>query len=107
MGTTKKNLIDRIAEHTGTAQKLVKTVLGQFFGGVITELVQGNRIELRDFGVFEPKATPSRTARNPRTSEKIQVPAKRRVVFKPGRLLKHQLNGHRSEHQSLPSHQDL
>lgn len=106
MGTTKKNLIDRIAGSTGTAQKLIKAVLGQLFDEVIAELAQGNRIELRDFGVFEPKTTSSRTARNPRTSQKIQVPAKRRVVFKPGRLLKQQLNDHHSEQQSLPLNQD-
>jgi nucleoid DNA-binding protein len=101
MGTTKENLIDRIAEHTGAAQKLVKTVLGQLFKEVIAELAQGNRIELRGFGVFEPKTTPSRTARNPRTSQKIQVPAKRRVAFKPGRLLKQQLNGHSAKAHAI------
>jgi integration host factor subunit beta len=90
--TTKKNLIDRIAESTGTKQSLVETVVQQFFDEIIAELAQGNRLEFRDFGVFETKATPARTARNPRTSEKIQVPAKRRVVFKAGRLARARIN---------------
>ena len=93
MATTKKNLIDRIAESTGTKQSLVETVVQQFFDEVIAELAQGNRLEFRDFGVFETKATPPRMAQNPRTLEKIKVPAKRRVVFKAGRRVKEGLNG--------------
>jgi len=92
MATTKKNLIDRIAERTGTQRTLAKAVVQQLFDEITSELTKGNRLELRDFGVFEPRTTPPRTARNPRTSQKVQVPARRRVVFKPGRLLKHQLN---------------
>lgn len=76
MATTKKNLIDRIAESTGTRQSLVKRVVQQFFGDVIHEMTQGNRIELRDFGVFATKTTPARVSRNPRTLKKVQVPAK-------------------------------
>ena len=92
MATTKKNLIDRIAESTGTPQTLVKTVVQQLFDEVITQLAQGNRLELRDFGILETKISPPRTARNPRTLAKVKVPAKRRIIFKPGRLLKQQLN---------------
>jgi integration host factor subunit beta len=102
MATTKKNLIDRIAEQTGTQQKLVKTVVQQFFDEITSELAQGNRLEFRNFGVFETKTIPARTARNPRTSQKVQVPAKRRVFFRPGRLMKHQLNSHVSKPQGIP-----
>jgi integration host factor subunit beta len=92
MATTKKNLIDRIAESTGTPQTLVKTVVQQLFDEVITQLGQGNRLELRDFGILETRISPPRTAQNPRTLAKVNVPAKRRIVFKPGRFLKQQLN---------------
>jgi len=92
MATTKKDLIDRIAEATGTKQVLVKAVVQQFFDEIIAELAKGNRIEFRDFGVFEPKATPARIAQNPTTMEKVQVPAKRRVVFRPGRLMREGVN---------------
>ncbi len=88
MATTKKDLIVRIAENTGAKQILVRAVVHQFFDQVITELREGNRLEFRDFGVFETKVRAPRTAQNPKTLEKIQVPAKRRVVFKPGRLMK-------------------
>ncbi|MCL5736103.1 MAG: integration host factor subunit beta [Actinobacteria bacterium] len=91
---TKKDLIDRIAESTGTRQTLVKAVVQAFFDEVTSELAKGNRLEFRDFGVFETKITPARTAQNPRTLKKVEVPAKRRVVFKPGRLMRAGLNGH-------------
>ena len=92
MAPTKKSLIDRIAESTGTKQSLVKKVVQQFFDEVIAELAQGNRLEFRDFGVFETKTTPARMAQNPRTQQKVRVPAKRRVVFRPGRMVKERLN---------------
>jgi len=91
---TKKDLIDRIAESTGTRQTLVKAVVQAFFNDITAELTKGNRLEFRDFGVFETKTTPARMAQNPRTLKKVEVPAKRRVVFKPGRLMREGLNGH-------------
>jgi integration host factor subunit beta len=91
--TTKKELINRIAGKTGTKQGLVKGVVQQFFDEIIAELAQGNRLEFRDFGVFDTKTTPARTAQNPKTLEKVEVPAKRRAVFKPGRLMRDGMNG--------------
>jgi integration host factor subunit beta len=91
---TKKDLIDRIAESTGMRQTLVKAVVQGFFDEVTSELAKGNRLEFRDFGIFATKTTPARTAQNPRTLNKVEVPAKRRVVFKPGRLMREGLNGH-------------
>jgi len=96
VATTKKDLIDRIAETTGTKRSLVKTVVHDFFDEIIFELAKGNRLEFRDFGVFETKTRPARTAQNPKTLEKVAVPAKRRVVFKPGRLMREEVNGHTS-----------
>jgi len=93
MATTKKDLIDRIAETTSTKRTLVKTVVQDFFDEIIAELAKGNRLEFRDFGVFETKTRPARAAQNPKTLEKIEVPAKRRVVFKPGRLMREGVNG--------------
>ena len=93
MATTKKDLVNRIAEKTQTKQILVKTVIQQVFDEVISELGKGNRLEFRSFGVFETKTTSARIAQNPKTLEKVVVPAKRRVVFKPGRLMKESLNG--------------
>jgi nucleoid DNA-binding protein len=90
--TSKKDLVNRIAENTRTRQLLVKAVVQQFFDEVITVLAQGNRLEFRDFGVFDTKTTPARTAQNPKTLQKVEVPAKRRVTFRPGRLLREAMN---------------
>jgi len=97
MATTKKDLVDRIAESTGTQQSLVRKVVQQFFDEIIAELAKGNRLEFRDFGVFQAKTTPPRMAQNPKTLEKVHVPAKRRVVFRAGRAVKEQLNSKTSE----------
>ena len=57
------------------------------------ELAKGNRLEFRDFGVFETKTRVARTAQNPKTLEQVHVPAKRVVKFKMGRLMRQKLNG--------------
>jgi len=90
---TKKELIDRIAEKTGSKRVAVKAVVQQFLDEIVSELAQGNRLEFRDFGVFEPRTREARTAQNPKTLEKVQVPAKRSVKFKMGRLMRERLNG--------------
>ena len=71
----------------------MKVVVQEFFDGITSELAKGNRLEFRDFGVFETKTTPARMAQNPRTLKKVQVPAKRRVVSRAGRMMKEGLNG--------------
>ncbi len=89
---TKKELIDRIADQTGTKRVAAKKIIQGFLDAVITELGQGNRLEFRDFGVFEYKDRRGRVAQNPKKPEqKVQVPAKRTVKFKMGRLMKKRL----------------
>ena len=90
---TKKELIDRITESTQAKRALVKATVQDFLGEIISELAKGNRLEFRDFGVFEPRDRAPRTAQNPKTLERIHVPAKRTVKFKMGRLIKQKLNG--------------
>ncbi len=74
---TKKELIDRIAERTGQRRVQVKRVVQQFLDEVIGELGRGNRLEFRDFGVFETKLRKARKAQNPKTLEPVEVPEKR------------------------------
>ena len=85
---TKRELVQRIAEKTGAQQILAKEVIQGFLDEIIVELARGNRLEFRDFGVFEPKEKAKRVARNPRTGESVNVPAKTTVKFKVGRLMK-------------------
>ena len=89
---TKKDLIDRIASSTGVKKQLAKDILQQFLNDIVAELARGNRIEFRNFGVFEVKKRSARTAQNPKNLEKVRVPAKLTVKFKTGRLMKDKLN---------------
>ena len=86
--TTKKELVNRIADRTGHTKVVVKEILQSFLDEIIHELSLGNRLEFREFGVFEVKERKARRAQNPRTLEKVDVPAKRVVKFKVGRLMR-------------------
>jgi integration host factor subunit beta len=90
---TKKELIDCITERTQTKQAMTKSVIQSFLNGIITELASGNRLEFRGFGVFEIRNRAARIAQNPKTMEKVQIPAKRTVKFKMGRLMAQKMNG--------------
>ena len=89
---TKKELIDRIAENTQAKRIVVKSVVQSFLDELVAELAKDNRLEFRDFGVFETKIRAARVAQNPKTLERVQVPAKRTVKFKMGRLMKEKLS---------------
>lgn len=88
---TKKELIDRIAEQLGIKRVTVKQVAQQFLDEIVLELGRGNRLEFRDFGVFECKHRAARVAQNPKTMERVSVPSKRTVKFKVGRLMKQKM----------------
>jgi integration host factor subunit beta len=88
---TKKELIDRIAEETQQKRVHVKRIVQQFLDEVIAELGRGNRLEFRDFGVFETRLRKARRAQNPKTLAPVAVPQKRTVKFKVGRLMKARL----------------
>src|SRR5437868_15506315 len=88
---TKKELIDRIADSTGHRRVQVKRVVQKFLDEIVSELGKGNRLEFRDFGVFETKLRKARKAQNPKTLEPVAVPEKRTVKFKVGRLMKQKL----------------
>ncbi|MHC4270878.1 MAG: HU family DNA-binding protein [Planctomycetota bacterium] len=94
---TKKELIDRIAEKTQAKRVLVKKIVQEFLDEITSELCKDNRLEFRDFGVFETRVRASRIAQNPRTLERVEVPAKRTVKFKMGRLMRDNLYAPSSE----------
>jgi len=89
---SKKDLVDRIAEETQSKRITVNAVVQHLLDEITTELVCNNRLEFRDFGVFEPRTRAARTAQNPKTLEKVQVPAKRSVKFKMGRMMRERLS---------------
>ena len=88
---TKKELVDHVAKLTSNRSILVKKIIQTFLDQIIDELGKGNRLEFRDFGVFETKNRAARMAQNPKTLERVRVPAKRSVKFKTGRLMKQKL----------------
>ena len=88
---TKKELIDRIAESTQAKRIVVKRIVQTFLDEVVDELAKENRLEFRDFGVFETRKRAARVAQNPKTLERVQVPSKKTVKFKMGRLMKQRL----------------
>ena len=88
---TKKELVDRISERTQAKRVLVKNIIQAFLDEITSELRKSNRLEFRDFGVFETKTRTARIAQNPKTLERVEVPAKRTVKFKMGRLMRESL----------------
>lgn len=91
--TTKKEMVDRIAASTQQSRSDVKRTIQAFLDEVIEELGRGNRLEFRDFGVFEIRERAPRQAQNPKTLERVDVPARRTVKFKTGRLMKNKVEG--------------
>ena len=85
---TKKEMVEQIAGSLKLKAFVVRDVVQCFMDQVIEELAQGNRLEFRDFGVFEVRRCAARQAQNPKTLERVQVPAKRKVKFKAGRVMK-------------------
>ncbi|MHC4070736.1 MAG: HU family DNA-binding protein [Planctomycetota bacterium] len=90
---TRKDFIGRIAEKTQCKHVVVKTVVQQFLDEITIELAKNNRLEFRDFGVFEVRERAARVAQNPKTLEPVEVPAKRTVKFKMGRIMREGMNG--------------
>lgn len=91
--TTKREIAERLAQQSGLPQVAVKQVIQMLFDEIITEVSNGNRLEFRDFGVFEVVVRKPRTGRNPRTGAKVAVPPKRVVTFKMGKVMKDKVSG--------------
>lgn len=89
---TKKELIDRIARNLHLNPATVKAIMQELTEQITHELTEDNRLELRDFGIFEPHTRKARSAKNPRTQEPVNVPAKRAVRFKMGRKMREKMN---------------
>lgn len=82
---TKKEIVKAISEEIGLTQLRTKEIVQKTFDAIVETLVEDGRIELRNFGVFEVKKRAARKARNPRTGQRVDVPEKFVVTFKPGK----------------------
>ncbi|NQT75395.1 MAG: integration host factor subunit beta [Candidatus Omnitrophica bacterium] len=85
---TKKDIVIRIASESGVKQIDVKKVVQMTFDIIVDVLAKGEKIELRNFGVFKTKSRKGRMGRNPRTGQQVPVKPKRVAVFKPGLIMK-------------------
>ena len=88
---TKKDIVLKVSDETGKKQIDVKKIVQKTFDCIVEALVRGEKIELRNFGVFKVKQRKSRTGRNPRTNQVIPVPPRKVVVFKAGLGMKQRI----------------
>ena len=93
MTMTKRELVIRVANSLGMTQSDVAKVIEGTFEAISRALADGERWELRDFGVFEVKTRASRIGRNPRTGDQVPVPERRVVTFRPGKKMKEMVSG--------------
>ena len=91
---TKADLVERVASAIGprVTKKECALVIDAFLAAVKEALVRGDGIELRGFGTFKVRRRKARKARNPRTGEPVEVPARDLPVFRPSRLLRSRVN---------------
>ena len=85
---TKRELVILVADRLGFTQNEVAAVVQILLDTIIESLAQGDRVEIRNFGVFEVKTREARVGRNPRTGQEVAIADKRVVTFKPGKALK-------------------
>ena len=90
--TTKKELIDSIADRTGVKKSGAELVLNAALAEIENSLLSCQPVTLQGFGTFELKKRDARTGRNPRTGEPVEIAASTSVAFKPAKALKDSLN---------------
>ncbi len=88
---TKKDIVLKVSDQVNVRQVVVKRIVQKTFDSIVEALIRGEKVELRNFGVFKIKERRSRTGRNPRTGEVVPVPPRKVVVFKPGLEMKHKV----------------
>ena len=98
MTVTRDVMVNQVSEELGMGKQTINAVINALFNTMREHLTDGNRIEVRGFGSFTVKEMkPKPRARNPRTGEKIQVPPRRKVHFKPGKLIKEAIRAQRAK----------
>ena len=88
---TKRDIVVRISEETDLQQQKVLEIVQKTLDYIAEALARGKKVELRNFGVFEVKKRAARRARNPKTGDKVQVPERFVVTFKPGKEMEHRV----------------
>jgi integration host factor subunit beta len=89
---TKADLVEEVAKVTELTRKDSEVIVDTLFESVIKALRAGDKLEVRGFGSFRVRQRNARVGRNPKTGEKVEVPAKRVPYFKPSKELKDVIN---------------
>lgn len=89
---TKADLVEEISKDTGLSKKDTSIVVNMIIDNICKALAEGDKVELRGFGSFKVKSRKPRRARNPRTGEAVDVPAKLVPYFKASNELKSKVN---------------
>lgn len=89
---TKAELIVNVAEKAGLDRRKAEKAVNAFVDTVKQALVEGDKVQIIGFGTFENRERSARTGRNPRTGEKIEIPASKLPSFKAGKALKEAVN---------------
>ena len=90
---TRSDLIEMLAEQNNLPLTVAEKIVTEIFGSMTETLIAGGRIEVRGFGSFEVREYEGRTARNPKSGDKIKVAATKRPFFKTGKELKERILG--------------
>jgi nucleoid DNA-binding protein len=89
MTLTKRDLVTRISDETGLVQQQVLDVVQKTLDYIAEALAKGDKVELRNFGVFEVKVRKARIGRNPNAPETdVPIPERSVVKFKPGKEMR-------------------
>ncbi len=91
----KGELVDEVSALTDTSKRLASDVIDAVFASIARAIADGERVSITGFGSFEKRLRAPRTARNPRTNQKIKLPATSVPMFRPGRDLKAAVAGTR------------
>src|SRR5277367_238858 len=89
---TKADLVDRVTALGDLTRRDGEIIVDTLFESVIGALKAGDKIEIRGFGSFRTRQRNSRIGRNPKTGERVDVPAKRVPFFKPSKELRDSVN---------------
>ena len=97
---TKAELIEEVSRVSDLTKKHSEIIVDTVFKSIINALHRGDKIELRGFGSFRIRQRESRKGRNPKTGERVDVPAKKVPYFNPGKELKELIN---QSHEQKPA----
>jgi integration host factor subunit beta len=100
---TKADLIDEVSKLAELTRKDSEVIVETIFDSIVRSLRVGDKIEIRGFGSFRTRQRKPRVGRNPKTGERVEVPAKKIPFFKPSKELKDLVNTGRGQAPAPPA----